>query len=284
MRLINPSSLVRRAFEKGYAVPAFNTNGGSYDITRAAVEAAEEMRSPLILQTYEPNLAYRGPVHAAGIAILLASETSVPVALTLDHGHSLDGCRTVLEAGYTGVMIDGSHLPLEENIRLTNEARILADRFGASLEAEIGHIFTPSDGEEEIPPKTDPAEAAEFAGAVQVDFLAVAAGTKHGIYDSQDSLDFELLARLRDVTGLPLVQHGTGGVSHEHLRKAVTCGIAKANFGEVFRGPYIDYFLEIEKTIAHHGHPWKIQQKVMERLKEDMKQIIAALGSEGKAC
>jgi len=282
MRLINPARLVRTAYEEEYAIPAFNTNGGSYDITRAAVEAAEETGSPLILQTYEGNLPYRGPRHAAEIARFLAQEATVPVALALDHGHTLESCRGVLEAGYTAIMFDGSEGTLEENIAGSKKARRLADQFGAALEAEVGHLHTPGEDPDAIPPKTDPDEAAAFLAEVDVDYLAVAIGTRHGLWKEQKDIDFDLLGRLRDRCGVPLVQHGTGGVSLGDLARLAKSGIAKANFGEVFRAPYIDYFLEIEKAIDHAGHPWKIQQKVMERLKEDMKAIIAALGSEGK--
>jgi ketose-bisphosphate aldolase len=283
MHLINPSRLVRRAFEQGYAVPAFNTNGGNYDITRAAVEAAEEMGAPLILQTYEPNLAYRGAGHAAAIAKLIAAEVTVPVALALDHGHSLAGCQKVLEAGYTAIMFDGSEHSLEENIAGSKKARALADRFGAALEAEVGHLHTPGEDPDAVPPKTDPDDIAAFLAEVEVDYLAVAIGTRHGIWKEQKTIDFDLLERIRAKSSVPLVQHGTGGVSLEDLTRLAQSGIAKANFGEVFRAPYIDYFLEADKTLNHGGHPWKIEQQVMERLKADMKAIIAALGAEGRA-
>lgn len=282
MHLINPSRLVKQAFAEGYAVPAFNTNGGSYDITRAAVEAAEATGSPLILQTYEANLAYRGAEHAARIAEFLAAEATVPVALALDHGHTLDKCEECLRAGYTAIMFDGSEEALEENIAGSKRARRLADRYGAALEAEVGHLHTPGEDPDATPPKTDPEEAAAFLAEVDVDYLAVAIGTRHGLWTEQKEIDIPLLERIRDRCGVPLVQHGTGGVSHEDLTRVVRAGVAKANFGEVFRAPYIDYFLEEEKAIDHAGHPWKIQQKVMERIKEDMIALIGALGSEGK--
>ena len=283
MRLINPSRLVRRAFEGGYAVPAFNTNGGSYDITRAAVEAASETGSPLILQTYEPNLGYRGARHSARIAEFLAAEVDVPVGLALDHGHTVEGCRAALEAGYTTVMFDGSELSLEENIAGAKRARAVADHFGAALECEVGHLHTPGEDPDAVPPKTDPEEAAAFVAEVEVDFLAVAIGTRHGLWKEQKDIDFDLLERIRDRVQVPIVQHGTGGVSLEDLARVAKLGVAKANFGEVFRAPWVDYFLEEEKALDHKGHPWKIQKKVMERLKADMKAIIAALGAEGKA-
>ena len=282
-RLVNPADMVRNASEGGYAVPAFNSNGGSYDITRAAVEAAEELASPLIVQTYENNLEYRGFRHSARTTGLFLSGTSVPIALQLDHGHSPASCLTALEAGYTSVMIDGSALPFEENVAVTRETVSSARGFGAAVEGEIGHItIRAADGSYAAAPKTDVDEAARFARETGVDFLAVAIGTTHGLFESQTDIDFSLLQQLRARVDAPLVLHGTGGVPHDLLTRCVRCGIAKANFGEVFRAPYIDYFLEVSRTLDHEGHPWRIMQAVKDRVKGDMKQLIRALGAEGK--
>jgi len=284
MGLTNPRGMVLAAWKGGYAVPAFNTNGGSYDITRAAVEAAEALGAPLILQTYEGNLPYRGPEHGARIAELCAREATVPVALQLDHGRSVASCHAALEAGYTAVMIDGSDLPFDDNVAVTREAQALARSHGAAVEGEIGHVaIRGADGAAPPAPKTDVDEARRFVEATGVDFLAVAIGTTHGLFESQTAIDFALLSRLRGEVGAPLVLHGTGGVPHELLSRCVACGIAKANFGEVFRAPYIDYFVELERTLDHQGHPWKIMQAVEQRLRGDMCALIRALGAEGKA-
>lgn len=282
-RLVNPVDMVRKAREGGYAVPAFNSNGGSYDITRAAVEAAEELGSPLIVQTYENNLEYRGFGHSARITELFLSGTTVPIALQLDHGHSPASCLSALEAGYTSVMIDGSSLPFDENVAVTRETILSARRFGAAVEGEIGHItIRATDGSYTAAPKTDVEEAVLFAERSAVDFLAVAIGTTHGLFESQTDIDFERLAQLRGSVSVPLVLHGTGGIPHELLTRCVCCGIAKANFGEVFRAPYIDYFLDVTRTLDHEGHPWRIMRDVKDRVKADMKQLIRALGAEGK--
>ncbi len=283
MHLVNPKVMLEKARAGGYAVPAFNSNGGSYDITRAAVEAAEELGSPLILQTYENNLPYRGMLHSRRIAEFFLNGVRVPVALQLDHGHNPESCRAALEAGYTSVMIDGSALPFAENVTVTRQVMALAGKTHAAVEGEIGHItIRGADGGFETAPKTDPDEAAEFVRQTGVDALAVAIGTTHGLFESQTEIDFDLLTVLRDATDAPLVLHGTCGIPHELLSRCVRCGIAKANFGEVFRAPYIDYFLELARTLDHQGHPWKIMQAVKDRLKDDMKALIRTLGSEGK--
>jgi len=282
-QFVNPKDMVLKARKGGYAVPAFNSNGGSYDIIRAAIEAAEELGSPLILQTYQDNLAYRGYNHAAKISALLAEDANIPVALQLDHGHSLPDCQKALEAGYISVMIDGSHLSFDDNVALTKLTVELAREYGAAIEGEIGHIAIQK-SEDNIPslPKTDIEEARTYCRLTGVDYLAIAIGTRHGVIESQTDIDFDLLKTLRSTIDVPLVLHGTSGIPYELLTKCVENGIAKANFGEVFRAPYIKYFDEYIVTLDHQHHPWRIMQACKDRLKEDMKCLIRVLNAEGK--
>jgi len=285
MVFCTPAEILERAREEGWAVPAFNTNGGCYDIANAAVEAAEAAAAPLILQTYENNLAYRGFRHAAGIARVCAETATVPVALQLDHGHSVDSCRRALDAGYSAVMIDASALPYDDNVRVVRRVVEMAHARGAAVEAEIGHIAIRSQehAPTETVPKTDPEEAHRFAAETGVDALAVAIGTMHGLFDEQTTIDFSLIRELRDAVSVPLVLHGTCGIPDDHLARAVECGIAKANFGEVFRAPYVEWFAELARTMPHEGHPWRIQQAIKDRLRARMLELIRILGAEGKA-
>lgn len=282
MKFYNAKVLAEKARKEGYAVPAFNSNGGTYDIARAAIEAAEEMHSPLILQTYEPNVAYRGFEYCAMQAAHLAEEVTIPIALHLDHGMSLTSVLRAVKAGYSSVMIDGSHLPLDENIALANQVIAAVRPLGITVEAEVGHVSggVHSSGHGGC---TDPAEALRFVEATGVDMLAVANGTQHGIFDIQDQADLELVKKLRDIVPVPLVQHGTCGIPLDLLSNLAKSGMAKINFGEGFRSNYITYFKEYADTLDHKGHPWKIMLAAKDRLKEDMKELIAALGSAGKA-
>ena len=282
MRFCNSKILVDKARAEGYAVPAFNTNGGTYDITRAIIEAAEELRSPMILQTYEPNCAYRGFEYFVLQATHLAKDASIPIALHLDHGMSLESVMATVEAGYTSVMIDASHLPIEENIRATREVIEAVRPLGITVEAEVGHVAggAHSHGQGNT---TDPQEAVRFVEATGVDMLAVATGTQHGIFEVQDQIDLDLVRELRQKVSVPLVQHGTCGIPLGLVTDLVKAGMAKINFGEPFRANYITYFTEYAETLDHKGHPWKIMQAVKDRLKEDMKRILRALGAEGRA-
>ena len=284
MKFCNAKVLTDEARGQGYAVPAFNTNGGTYDITRAAIEAAEELRSPLILQTYEPNLAYRGYEYAAMQAAHLAKDATIPIALHLDHGTSMESVICAVKAGYTSVMIDCSHLSLEENIRNTRRVIEAVRPLGVSVEAEVGHVAGGAHSSAHAgAPTTDPEDALRLVEETGVDMLAVADGTQHGIYELQDRIDLDLVRELRRRVPVPLVQHGTCGIPPDLVRGLVSAGIAKMNFGEPFRANYIAYFNEYSDTLDHAGHPWKIMLAVKDRLKEDMKEIIRALGSEGQA-
>lgn len=283
MKLCDSKTLVAKAREGGYAVPALNTNGATYDITRAAIEAAQELQSPLILQTYEPNCAYRGFDYMYLQATHLAQDATIPIALHLDHGATFISALKAAKAGYTSVMIDGSHLPLDENIKLTKQVVEALQPLGITVEAEVGHVTGGVHSAAHAAGTTDPDEAAKLVEATGVDLLAISNGTQHGVIELQDNIDIDLVKRLRDRIPVPLVQHGTSGIPLELLTQISQAGMTKINFGEPFRANYIKYFKEYADTLDHKDHAWKIMQAVKDRLKEDMKKLIVALGSAGKA-
>lgn len=298
MRFINAIPLVTDARRRDYAVPAFNTNGGTYDIARAALEAAQELDSPLILQAYEPNLEYRRFRFSVDLAESLCRDLqiTVPIAIQLDHGHSFESTVQAMQAGFTSVMLDASHEPLEDNIAQTRAVIRVARAMGASVEAEVGYVkgneprkdrqigCQPIPDRPSIPgAKTSVDEAQRFVRETGVDMLAVAIGSVHGVYQRQPDLDFELLSKLRSAVSVPLVAHGTCGISLEDLSRLATGGMAKINFGEPFRMNYIRYFRQLAEEMEHLWHPWRIMREVKNHLKKDMKQLIQALGADGKA-
>ena len=298
MRFVTAGEIVNKARGQGYAVPALNANGATYDIARAALEAAQETGSPLILQSYEPNLEYRGAEYFVRMTALLCDELNitVPVALQLDHGHSLESTVKVMQAGFTSVMFDASHDLLEDNIRKTLEVVKIAKIMKCSVEAEVGYVKGNEPTKEKLvgriavperplipPAKTNIEEAKRFVKSVPVDMLAVSVGTTHGVYEKQDGIDFYLLKKLSREINVPLVQHGTCGISLEDISKLVACGMSKVNFGEAFRFKYIEYFNELTDNMEHQWHAWRIMREIKNRLKTDMTEIIKALGADGKA-
>ena len=298
MKFVPAKPLVDAARAGGYAVPALNTNGGGYDITRAALEAAREMQAPLILQVYEPNTAYRGFGYFVSQARFLCDElgVAVPVALQVDHGHSVASVTAAMDAGLTSVMIDSSHDPFRENVAVTRRVVELARERGVSVEAEIGYVKgnepktekligrVPVPERPSLPPaKTTLDEAVRFAAEVDIDMLAVSVGTTHGVYEQQTEIDFGLLEQLRGAISVPLVQHGTCGIGVDDLARLARTGMAKINFGEPFRFNFIRYFNDLTDTMEHHWHPWRIMQETKNRLRDDMKALIVACGAAGKA-
>lgn len=283
MKLLNAKQICEVAAAKGFGVPALNNNGGNYDIGRAIIEASQELQAPLIIQCYEPNLEYCGYDYAGMLIKFLAADTTIPMAIALDHGKTPQSIFRAIRAGFTHVMIDYADKPLDENVRGTQAIIDLVRPLGVSVEAEIGHIILSSDSSKARAPKVSVAEAEEFTSKVDVDLLAVAVGSTHGIFKKQTGLDFKLISKIRAAVKPPLVQHGTCGIPLNDITKVVKAGMTKINFGEGLRMNYIKYFNEYSVTLKHEHHAWRIARAAKDRLKQDIKDIICAVGADGKA-
>jgi len=282
MKIYNAKQMMETALEKGYALPAINANGGTYDLARAILEAANELRSPIIIQSYEPNLEYRGYDYFTLLVKHLAADMDIPVCLSLDHGKSIESVMRAVKAGFTHVMFDYASHPIEENIKNTNLVTSLVRPLGVSIEAEIGNIFISND-ESNRAPVTAIDDIKAFIKDTDVDFLAVGVGTTHGIFKVQDTINFEHIKEAKKVAGdLPLVLHGTCGISMDDISRCVKAGMNKINFGEGIRMNYIKYFNELSQTLNHEHHAWRIMRAAKDKVKEDVKNIIRAVGSEGK--
>jgi ketose-bisphosphate aldolase len=283
MKLYNAKYLCDQAAAKGFGIPALNNNGGTYDIGRAIIEACEELQSPLIIQCYEPNLEYRGFDYAGQLIKFLAADSTIPMAIALDHGKTPVSVMRAVKAGFTHVMIDYAHDPIAKNARGTQAIIDLVRPLGISVEAEVGNIIKSSDASGKRAATVSVDEAKEFTSKVDVDLLAVAVGTTHGIFKEQTGIDFKLISKLRAAVKPPLVLHGTCGVSLADISRSVKAGMTKINFGEGLRMNYIRYFNELSQTLNHEHHVWRIARAAKDKLKEDIKDIIRAVGSEGKA-
>lgn len=241
MPVVNSRELLKDAQAHGYAVGAFNVE--NMEMMQAVVAAAEAESAPLMLQTTPSTLRYAGPAVFAAMAQAIAGGVRVPVAIHLDHGDSFELCRQAAWDGYTSVMIDGSRLPLEENIALVRRVVQMAGDVPRqpAVEAELGRLGGKEDSlevKEDV--YTDPGEASRFAEETGIDSLAVAIGTAHGFYKGAPKLDFERLAQLRDTVSVPLVLHGSSGVPDEDVRRAVSLGVCKVNFATELRAAYTE--------------------------------------------
>lgn len=227
MALVSLTPLLREAELEGRAVGAFNVSG--IEMIYGVMQAAEALRTPVILQVAEKRLATT-PLPMIGRAMIAAAERSpLPICVHLDHGETEDCIRLALDLGFSSVMYDGSLLPMEEGLRNTAGMVRLAHAYGATCEGEIGVLGRSETGEETGARFTDPEEAVRFAGETGVDALAVAIGNAHGVYAGTPVFHFEVLDRIREKCGVPLVLHGGTGSSEGNFTRCIASGVRKIN-------------------------------------------------------
>lgn len=284
MPLVPVTELLKRAAEGKYAVGAFNVN--NMEIVQAIVSAAEAEKAPVILQASQGAIKYAGIEYIYTLANLAASQASVPVALHLDHGTSFDQCMKCVRVGFTSVMIDGSKLPLEENIALTNKVLEVARATGVSVEAELGKIGGTEDDihvDEKDAFFTDPEEARIFVEKTGVDSLAIAIGTAHGQYKGVPKLDFERLKKIVELVKIPIVLHGSSGVPDEAVQEAVSLGVCKVNIDTNIREAFTNATRQAVENNPKEIDPRKVLGPAREAATEVIRQKIRVFGSAGKA-
>jgi ketose-bisphosphate aldolase len=285
MSHINAKELIKKAYDNGYAIPAFNTQGGHYDISRAIVETAAEEKAPVILMAYEANLEYTGYDGFSAIGRHLVDKYSATVILHLDHASCMANLRAAAEAGFDSLMIDYSKKPLEENISITCQALELAEQYSVAVEAELGELQR-NDGVASIKSQNlvDPKDVAVFLGRAKPDMLAIGIGNAHGFYKGEPNIRIDLLEKVRDTAkGIPLVLHGTTGIPDQIVKDCISRGIAKVNFGTLIRFKYLEYFTAgLNGAVDHNNHTWKISKYAMETLKNDIRSIIHLTGAAGR--
>jgi tagatose 1,6-diphosphate aldolase GatY/KbaY len=237
MPLVTSESLLLDAQKNNYAVGAFNAE--NMEMLKAIVETAEELRSPVIIQTTPSTVKYGGLRFFYGIAAAAAQEATIPVVLHLDHGESFDMAVQAVRLGYTSIMIDGSHKSFEDNINITKSVVAVCRPNLIPVEAELGKVGGKEDGlETNDPGYTDPQEAKEFVQQTGISSLAVAIGTAHGFYKGIPVLDKKRLSAIRKLVDIPLVLHGASGLSDEEVRECIERGICKVNFATELRAAY----------------------------------------------
>ncbi|OHD48452.1 MAG: hypothetical protein A2096_08805 [Spirochaetes bacterium GWF1_41_5] len=274
MSLVNSCLLVKKAWKEHYAVPAFNI--ANYESMLAVLDAADEMRSPVILQIYERLFCDERPRHLACLAADMKRDYKISFGLHLDHGKTLLQAKSAAAWGYTSIMLDGSILALKENINLLRQGKKIALKNKIGLEAELGRVGA---GEADASYYTDPDEAAVFVLQTKIDMLAPAVGTAHGFYKSEPRLDFSRLEKINKLCSVPLVLHGGTGVSDEQLKEAIKYGIAKINIATELQNAF-------QKAVEHPAKKFLPLDLFLtpgvEAMKECVRRKIAVCGSEGK--
>lgn len=284
MSLVPVSDLLKKAESGKYAVGAFNCN--NMEIVQAIIAAAEAENAPVIMQASQGAIKYAGIDYIVAMAELAAERSSVPVALHLDHGTSFEQCMQCIRAGFSSVMIDGSKLPLEENIALTKRVVDAARSVGVSVEAELGKIGGTEDDiyvSEKDAFFTDPGEAEVFVRETGVESLAVAIGTAHGQYKGIPELDFPRLGKIRSLVNIPIVLHGSSGVPDEAIIEAIRLGVRKVNIDTNIREAFVAAARKVMNENPKEIDPRKMLGPAREAAAAVIREKIRVFGSSGKA-
>lgn len=259
--------------EKGYAIGQFNVHNLEY--VQGVVEAARATQSPVIIGITERPLRYYGLDYLVNTVKAAEKNCSVPLCLHLDHGDNLAVVFECIEAGFSSVMYDGSHLSLEDNIQNTKLVVKRAKEYGIYAEAELGELQGIEDGKESTGSTlTAPDEAEYFVKETGISALAVAIGTAHGFYSGEPKLDFERLKAIRDRVDIPLVLHGGSGVPEKSIKKAIKIGISKVNVGTELKVAFNNGIKsvweenpeEIECTVIMGAAREGVKEKVIEKI------------------
>lgn len=276
--LVTTKKMLLEAQKNHYAVGAFNVE--NMEMVQAVIAAAEEMRSPIIIQTTPSTLKYASPELYLANVKALANKAEVPIAIHLDHGNSFELAMQTFRCGYTSIMIDGSQKPFEENIALTSAVIKAAHAANISVEAELGTVGGKEDsldnGEGGY---TDPSKAKEFVERSGCDSLAVAIGTAHGVYKHAPKLDLNRLSAIREAVDIPLVLHGTSGVDDEVVKECVQRGICKVNYATDLR---IAYTRGVKEVLAENPDtidPKKYGARGREYVKQYVMEKMQVVGS-----
>ena len=286
--LVSAKEMLEKAREGKYAVGQFNIN--NLEWTKSILLTAQELKSPVILGVSEGAGKYMTgfkTVAAMVEAMIDELKITVPVALHLDHG-TYEGCYKCIKAGFSSIMFDGSHYPIEENVEKTKELVKIAHAMGLSLEAEVGSIGGEEDGVVGLGECADPAEFKAIAD-LGIDFLAAGIGNIHGKYPANwPGLRFDVLEKIKEAVGdMPLVLHGGTGIPADMIKKAISLGVAKINvntecqlsFAEATRA-----YIEAGKDQQGKGYdPRKLLAPGAEAIKATVKEKMELFGSVGKA-
>lgn len=311
MPLVTSKELFKKAYKGGYAIGAFNVN--NMEIIQGIVEAATELKSPIILQASKGARNYAHPVYLKKMVEAAVDVSKLPIVLHLDHGDSFELCKSCIESGFTSVMIDGSHLPFKENIALTKKVVNFAHKRGVVVEGELGRLAGVEDEikvSAEDSSYTRPEEVEEFVEKTGVDSLAIAIGTSHGAYKFKPGtvpqLRFDILKEIeKKLPNFPIVLHGSSsvpqeyvkiinenggnlkdavGVPEEMLRKASKMAVCKINIDSDLRLAFTAAVREHLTQNPDHFDP----RQYLKGARSNIKKIVAhkiknVLGSNNKA-
>jgi len=287
MALESMTNMLNKARAEQYAVGQFNIN--NLEFTQAVLLAAQEEKSPVILGVSEGAAKYMGGfkfIVAMVKALMEEYHISVPVAIHLDHGSSFEKCVQAVHAGFTSVMIDGSHYPLEENIALTKKVVEMAHAVGVSVEAELGRIGGQEDDlvvQDAEAMYAIPSECKQLIDETGVDCFAPALGSVHGPYKGEPKLGFDRMEEIKNLTGVPLVLHGGSGIPVKDVQRAIQLGHAKVNVNTENQIAASKAVREVLEQKPDLYDPRKYLGPARDAIKETVKGKMREFGSSNKA-
>ena len=282
--LVSTRQLLLDAQKGKYAIPAFNVH--NMETIQTVVEAAVELRSPIIVAATPGTMKYAGPEFFIKLVETRANKDHMQIAMHLDHHENYEEIVNAIQLGTKSTMIDASHCDFEENIKRVKEVVDYAHKFDVTVEGELGVLGGQEDDlirSEKDSKYTNPIQAKEYVERTGIDSLAVAIGTAHGVYKEEPKLDFERLAEIKDIVDIPLVLHGASGVPVEQVKKAIELGITKVNIATELKMPFAEKLREILIEKPNESDPRKYFGPAKEIMKKVAIEKILMCGSNGKA-
>jgi len=276
--------MLQTARANGFCIGAFNIH--TLEMLQAVVEAAEEAQSPLILQSTVGTVKHLGPDYIVAAASTAARLSNVPIALHLDHCSDFAIIVQCIRAGYTSVMIDASHDPFDENVRMTAKVVEIAAAAGVNVEAELGKVGGVEDDivvADHEALMADPEDCRRFVELTGVPTLAPAIGTAHGIYKGEPRIDFQRIQRIAELVSVPLVLHGGSGIPDEQVRRCVSLGMAKMNVATELRIIFSDAIKQVFHDNPDENDPRKYMVPAKQALKKAALDKMVLCGSAGQA-
>ncbi len=277
MAIEKVSTILKDAVKNSYGVAAFNIF--NYETISWAIKAAQEERMPVIIQFYPGFDRFIPMGVVAAITKELAAKVDIPVGLHLDHSNNFEDAIRGAHCGFPSIMIDGSRLDFEENVKLTSQVVKAAHEMGVEVEAELGHVGSGNNLDDFTNSShfTDPADAVKFVERTGADSLAISVGNGHGNYVSTPSLDFSRIEQIHRSIDIPLVMHGGSGIPDEQLQRAISCGMSKFNIATEYNRSFYDAVKEHMDKGQGQGYMYGCLNQVEEQVKAFIKDKIRTL-------
>ncbi|WP_282140416.1 tagatose bisphosphate family class II aldolase [Cytobacillus oceanisediminis] len=283
-RIINTVEMFQKASEEKYAIPAFNIH--NLETFQVVVDTAAELNSPVILASTPGTISYSGGDYLVSMGSAAAERYEIPIALHLDHFESFEEIKKYIDFGFKSVMIDASHHPFDENVKIVKQVVEYAHEHGVSVEAELGRLGGVEDDlvvDEKDAKFTNPEQAREFIELTGIDSLAVAIGTAHGLYKGEPKIDFERLEDIHSVVNIPLVLHGASDIPGAMVKRTIKLGICKVNIATDLKIPFSNAVKQYFNENPDANDPRKYMTPGKEAMKEVVVEKILMCGSNGKA-